>query len=601
MLTSLRARILAIAVAIVVLALALNGATTYVLTHSHNEESKAQLLHSTSQGQVLAIREWVALKSKALVATAPALSAADPMPFLMQLQQSAGFDVAYVGFADKRAVFTDGSGLPADYDPTARPWYQQAVKAGKVVVTEPYLDAGTGKLVVTFAAPVMAGQQVQAVIAGDVALDSVIANVTAVHPTPASYAFLLNSAGQLIAHPDAKRTLGQVSEIAPALTPETLQALAEARQPLHTVVQGVHKLLYAEPVAGTDWRLVVALDEHEANAGLRSVMAITAFALVSVGCGAAAVMWIVTGSAFARLRQVRNAMRDIGSGSGDLTKRLPADGRDEVAQIAASFNVFADKMNEVLLRIRASSESVRLASGEIASGNQDLSSRTEQAAASLQQTASSVQQLNSAVHGSAQAARQANELAVSAAGVASEGGTLVSQVVATMEDIKQSSSRIADIIGVIDGIAFQTNILALNAAVEAARAGEQGRGFAVVASEVRSLAQRAAQAAKEIKTLIVTSVERVESGAGLVGNAGTTMTQIVDSVHRVAQIIGEISAASQEQSGGIGQVDTAVARLDHMTQQNAALVEQSSAAAASLREQANQLAEVVGMFRLTTT
>ncbi|MCW7536612.1 methyl-accepting chemotaxis protein [Aquabacterium sp. A7-Y] len=598
MLVSLRTRILLIAVAIVTVALTLTGTTTYYLTRAHNQEATRQLLLSATGGHALAIAEWVRLKSAAVAAGAEAARAADPMPFLRQLQRSAGFDIAYIGFPDKRALFTDAEGLDASYDPTSRPWYQQAVQAGQPVVTEPYMDAGTGKLVVTFAAPILADGQLQAVVAGDVALDGVIANVTSVHPTPASLAFLIGGDGKLIAHPDAKRTLYPVTDIAPALTSTALQALAGAEQPVPAAVGGVAKLLRSADVAGTGWRLVVALDEHEANASMRSVLATTAFALLLVGAGAAAVMWGLTGSAFARLRQVRDAMRDIGAGTGDLSQRLPVAGRDEVAQIARSFNVFVDKMNGVLLRIRDSSESVSTATGEIAAGNLDLSSRTEQAASSIQQTASSMEQLTSAVQGSAQAARQANELATSAAGVATEGGAVVSQVVATMDEIRQSSARIADIIGVIDGIAFQTNILALNAAVEAARAGEQGRGFAVVASEVRTLAQRSSQAAREIRTLIVSSGEKVESGAVLVADAGGTMQRIVESVHRVAQIIGEISASSQEQSAGIGQVGTAVHQLDLVTQQNAALVEQSSAAAASLREQASALAEVVRGFRL---
>jgi methyl-accepting chemotaxis protein len=248
--------------------------------------------------------------------------------------------------------------------------------------------------------------------------------------------------------------------------------------------------------------------------------------------------------------------------------------------------------------VRGVVDGISTASTQIASGNHDLSARTEQTASNLQQTASSMEELTGTLRQSAESASQANQLASSAAEVAQRGGAVVSQVVTTMGEINASSKRIADIIGVIDGIAFQTNILALNAAVEAARAGEQGRGFAVVASEVRSLAQRSAEAAKEIKALIGVSVDRVEIGTQLVQDAGSTMGEIVASVRRVTDMIGEITAAAAEQSQGVGQVNSAVNQLDQMTQQNAALVEESAAAAQSLKEQAERLSEVVGTFRL---
>jgi len=283
---------------------------------------------------------------------------------------------------------------------------------------------------------------------------------------------------------------------------------------------------------------------------------------------------------------------------GNLDTQAHSSRDDEIGELVRALGHMVGRLRESMQTVRVASDSIGTAAAEIASGNADLSHRTEQAASRVQQSASSMEQLTGTVRQTADSARTANQLASSASAVAQRGGTVVAQVVSTMNDINASSRRIGDIIATIDGIAFQTNILALNAAVEAARAGEQGRGFAVVAGEVRSLAQRSAEAAREIKALIGASVERVEAGSQLVADAGTTMQEIVASVQRVSDIIGEISSATGEQSSGIGQVNGAVADLDHMTQQNAALVEQSAAAAESLREQASRLASVVSGFQI---
>ena len=284
---------------------------------------------------------------------------------------------------------------------------------------------------------------------------------------------------------------------------------------------------------------------------------------------------------------------------GDLSTAVRDDGHDEFSPLLAALGDMQSSLSRVVAEVRGSAESVATASTQIAQGNEDLSGRTEQQAAALEETNSTTTTLGTTAQQNADSARQASQLAASASSVAVQGGEVVGQVVQTMKDINDSSRKINDIIGVIDGIAFQTNILALNAAVEAARAGEQGRGFAVVAGEVRSLAQRSAEAAKEIKGLIGTSVDRVEAGTRLVSEAGQTMDEIVASVQRVTDVISEIGAATGEQSQGIAQVGSAVAQLDQMTQQNAALVEESAAAAQSLRDQAQRLAGVVATFRLS--
>ncbi|NKI93166.1 methyl-accepting chemotaxis protein [Rhizobacter sp. SG703] len=326
----------------------------------------------------------------------------------------------------------------------------------------------------------------------------------------------------------------------------------------------------------------------------------TSLLLAALGLLAAAatvgVAWLMQRRIVGELSRAARVADQVADGKLAIDART--DRSDELGDLMRALDRMTRQLSRSLATVLESSSSIENASAEIATGNQDLSHRTEQAASNLQQTASSMEQLTGTVNQSADSARQANQLASSAAEVAARGGSVVAQVVSTMDEINASSRKIGDIIGVIDGIAFQTNILALNAAVEAARAGEQGRGFAVVASEVRSLAQRSAQAAKEIKGLIGASVERVEAGSRLVADAGQTMNEIVGSVQRVTDIISEITAAAAEQSAGIGQVNGSVTQLDQMTQQNAALVEESAAAAESLKDQAARLRSIVNNFQL---
>ncbi|SEA41463.1 methyl-accepting chemotaxis protein [Variovorax sp. YR216] len=323
--------------------------------------------------------------------------------------------------------------------------------------------------------------------------------------------------------------------------------------------------------------------------------ALIALSLVAFALGAF-LAWRLTAGIVRPLGEAVSVAETVAA--GNLGSRIEVQSRDETGQLMHALKEMNQSLARVVGEVRNGTDTIATASSQIASGNQDLSSRTEEQASSLEETAASMEELTSTVKQNADNARQANQLAVSASEVAVRGGSVVSQVVDTMGSINASSRKIVDIIGVIDGIAFQTNILALNAAVEAARAGEQGRGFAVVASEVRNLAQRSAAAAKEIKTLIGDSVEKVEEGSKQVAEAGRTMDEIVESVKRVTDIMGEITAASQEQTSGIEQINQAITQMDQVTQQNAALVEEAAAAAASLQEQAGSLTGAVSVFRL---
>ena len=375
---------------------------------------------------------------------------------------------------------------------------------------------------------------------------------------------------------------GNNVEAALALTNRILPQETKWRAQL----QSLQKAIAAESLAA-------AASAKTAGATLMAILG--AFALAAIGVGSM-VGWRLIRSVKAPLERATSFARRVAE--GDLSAHVQSDREDELGQLLQALAAMQAKLRSLVGHIRSTAESIGTASKEVAVGNQDLSERTEQTAGNLQDAASAMTQLTGTVRQSADAASQANQLATSATDVARRGAQAVSTVVSTMTEINDSSKKIADIIGVIDGIAFQTNILALNAAVEAARAGEQGRGFAVVASEVRSLAQRSAGAAKEIKSLIGASVERVETGARQVADAGATMREIESSVERVTAIISEISSAAAEQSSGIGQVSGSVQQLETMTQQNAALVEESAAAAESLRGQAESLNTLVQAFRL---
>ena len=485
-----------------------------------------------------------------------------------------------------------------DSAPGANDWYDIPKRNGKVFFTEPYVYPVDGKptLMASLVAPIMIEGKFQGTASADFMLTRLTKILNELKVIDGAKLSLISNGGLYASHPVAEK-LGKKAEDIPAAG---LDRVRQGQAYEYEDGQGlVHLLqpLFIHAETGP-WSVQLTFPKSVALAPARELLMYTLIVSVVCAVATALVLIAVLFRLTAPLRTLAARMTALSSGDADLSVKLEVSGSDELALIGNGFNQFVGNIHDVLVQVSDSAENVARGSAEISHGNSDLSARTEQQASALEETAASVEQLTSTVKENAENARQANELAGSASAVAQRSGAVVSQVVATMASINDSSNKIVDIISVIDGIAFQTNILALNAAVEAARAGEQGRGFAVVASEVRNLAQRSAAAAKEIKQLIDDSVGKVAAGSRLVDEAGSTMEEVVSSVQRVTSIMSEITVATAEQSEGIAQVNQAIVQMDGVTQQNAALVEEAAAAAESLQEQAAHLAQAVSVFKL---
>jgi len=484
-----------------------------------------------------------------------------------------------------------------DPKPGANDWYDVPKRSGKPVFTEPYLYPVDGKsvLMASLVAPIMI-DGFKGAASADFMLTRLTTILAGLKVIEGGKLALISNGGLYASHPLPAR-LGKPADDVPAAGLDKVrQGQPYEYEDGNGIIHLLQPLLIHPDIA--PWSVELSFPKSVATAPARELITYTLLVALLCAAATAGILILTLNRLTLPLRRLGATMTDLSSGDADLRVKLDVKGTDELAVIGRGFNQFVEKIHAVLLQVQASADNVARSSAEIAQGNNDLSARTEQQASSLEETAASVEELTGTVKENADHARQANQLAATASDVAQQSGLVVGKVIATMTSINDSSNKIVDIISVIDGIAFQTNILALNAAVEAARAGEQGRGFAVVATEVRSLAQRSAAAAKEIKLLIDDSVDKVAAGSKLVDEAGATMEHVVDSVRKVTAIMADISVATSEQSDGIAQVNQALAQMDGVTQQNAALVEEAAAAAESLQDQAHHLAEVIGVFKL---
>ncbi|APA67518.1 methyl-accepting chemotaxis protein [Janthinobacterium sp. 1_2014MBL_MicDiv] len=485
-----------------------------------------------------------------------------------------------------------------DPKPGANDWYDVPKRTGKTFFTEPYIYPVDGKnvLMASLVAPIMIDGSFKGTASADFMLTRLAKILADLKVIEGGKLALISNGGLYASHPVPERLGKKADDVPAAGLDKVRQGQSYEYEDANGYIHLLQPLQIHPDIA--PWSVQLSFPKSVATASARELMTYTLIVALLCAAATAGILILVVNQLTRPLRTLGRTMTDLSSGDADLRVKLEVKGTDELAVIGKGFNQFVEKIHAVLLQVQASADNVARASAEIAQGNNDLSARTEQQASSLEETAASVEELTGTVKENADHARQANQLAASASSVAQKSGEVVGKVIATMTSINDSSNKIVDIISVIDGIAFQTNILALNAAVEAARAGEQGRGFAVVATEVRNLAQRSAAAAKEIKLLIDDSVGKVAAGSKLVDEAGATMEQVVDSVRKVTAIMADISVATTEQSDGIAQVNQALAQMDGVTQQNAALVEEAAAAAESLQDQASHLADVVSVFKL---
>ncbi|NIC07997.1 methyl-accepting chemotaxis protein [Billgrantia bachuensis] len=534
------------------------------------------------------------------------LSAGEPeegttqaVDYFRDIQHRTGASIVFYVSAHSGNYYT-GNGVERTLSRDRDHWFYDLVDASEGEAYQLNVDAEGGQVQVFINHVIEADGERVGIAGVGFSLDAMAEAIRNYRLGESGSVFLASRDGTISIHPEGAARVGEAVADLPGWG-NIAEELVNGEGYRYTTIedaQGAEQLVAAIEVPGTDWVAFAQIPRNELFADLNRAVLLVVLSVALILVASLAVIALLLRALFRPIRRTAHAMREVAEGDGDLTMRLPVEGRDESTELANQFNAFADKMHDVLAQVRSSSDSVRLAAQEIANGGHDMSRRTDQAASSLQQTSASMEEINGTVANTSASAQEANVLSQGASDLAQRTSGKVEQVISTMGEIHNASMRVADIVKVMDDIAFQTNLLALNASVEAARAGESGRGFAVVAGEVRQLATRSAEASRDIRQLIEVSNEKVQGGTSLVRETGDAMKELMAGVDRVACMLGEISHAAGEQSDGIGQVNVAVAELDRMTQQNAAMAEETTSAAEQLREQADRLAEMVGRFKL---
>ncbi|MBE9610676.1 methyl-accepting chemotaxis protein [Chitinilyticum piscinae] len=581
----------------------------------------------TAAGYDVVLRNWINEKKMIISALATSIAhAPDPMPALTQAAQSSTFDSTYMGKPDKQMITSRDLKLPDGYDPTGRPWYVQTVKEDKTVLTPPYVDAGTKQLIVTFAAPVKKDGQLLGVVGADIMLDAIVKDVLNIHLTGDGYAMLLGKDGKVLVHSDQSLISKDASELSPIFAKDSLAALAAGKALGQAEISGQAKFVYADEIEGSETYLVFVIDKGKALAPLNQLLSIAVITLVIVLLIIVPLASLQVNRMMKGLLKVRDGMREISQGEGDLTRKIDVHGTDEIAQTAQAFNAFTDKLRQMFLDIRKESENLTRGVNEINQVLDTLAQDSQTLADLASGNAATIEEITVSISHIADNSREANELVNSTGALSSESTRTVREVAsevgksadevqnlsALLDRLSTRSEEISGIIRVIKDIADQTNLLALNAAIEAARAGEQGRGFAVVADEVRKLAERTGQATLEITGMIEgirgetdaavhnmqSTVAAVQNGVSLSDNAASKIDLIRDNMSLVMQKMGEIAHSTSEQQDATTLMAQSAENITNQMQQSDAALQRATRSVHQLNELANFLLQMFGKFRL---